>query len=129
MIIVCGCVEGNNYLNTGGRYNPGTDSWTATSTTNAPTARSNQTAVWTDSEMIIWGGTSGFFDFNTGGRYCAAAPSPTPTPTSTPTTTPTATATATATVTSTATPTPTPTPCTGRCAPTPTPRPTPAPRT
>ena len=23
-------------FNTGGRYNPGTDSWTATSTTNAP---------------------------------------------------------------------------------------------
>ena len=27
-------------LNTGGRYNPSTDSWTATSTTNAPAARS-----------------------------------------------------------------------------------------
>ena len=26
-------------LNTGGRYDPGTDSWTATSTTNAPSAR------------------------------------------------------------------------------------------
>ena len=25
-------------LNTGGRYDPGTDSWTATSTTNAPMA-------------------------------------------------------------------------------------------
>ena len=44
------------YLNTGGRYNPGTDSWTATSTTNAPTARHCHTAVWTGSEMIVWGG-------------------------------------------------------------------------
>ena len=44
-------------LNTGGRYNPGTDSWTATSTTNAPDARDSHTAVWTGSEMIVWGGT------------------------------------------------------------------------
>ena len=28
-------------FNTGGRYNPNTDSWTATSTTNAPAAREN----------------------------------------------------------------------------------------
>ena len=43
-------------LNTGGRYNPSTDSWTATSTTNAPSARDDHTAVWTGSEMIVWGG-------------------------------------------------------------------------
>ena len=43
-------------LNTGGRYNPGTDSWTATSTTDAPAARVAHTAVWTGSEMIVWGG-------------------------------------------------------------------------
>ena len=43
-------------LNTGGRYNPSTDSWTATSTTNAPTGRRGHTAVWTGSEMIVWGG-------------------------------------------------------------------------
>ena len=44
------------HLNTGGRYNPSTDSWTATSTTNAPAARDGHTAVWTGSEMIVWGG-------------------------------------------------------------------------
>ena len=43
------------YLNTGGRYNPSTDSWTATSTTNAPSTRDARTAVWTGSEMIVWG--------------------------------------------------------------------------
>ena len=32
------------------------DMWTATSTTNAPTARDYHTAVWTGSEMIVWGG-------------------------------------------------------------------------
>src|SRR4029077_18388645 len=56
--------------NTGGRYNPSTDSWTATSATNAPTARYTHTAVWTGSEMILWGGTIGSgTNFTTGGRY------------------------------------------------------------
>jgi N-acetylneuraminic acid mutarotase len=101
-MIVWGGVDANGptYLNTGGRYNPGTDSWIATSTTNAPAGRELHTAVWTDSQMIVWGGDNGGPYLNTGGRYCAATPTPTPTPT----------------------------PCTGRCAPTPRPRPTPAPR-
>ncbi|MGC8802760.1 MAG: Kelch repeat-containing protein [Bacteroidales bacterium] len=57
-----------NYLNTGGRYNPATDSWTATNTNNAPQGRWYHTAVWTGSEMIIWGGFKSLF-LNTGGRY------------------------------------------------------------
>src|SRR5206468_664918 len=112
---------------TGGRYNPGTDTWTSTSTINAPSGRVAHTAVWTGGEMIIWGGADDTNYLNTGGRYCAqssATPTPTPTATATVTSTPTATATPTATP----TPTPTPTPCTGRCTPTPRPRPTPAPR-
>ena len=32
------------------------DTWTATATTNAPSARSYNTALWTGSEMIVWGG-------------------------------------------------------------------------
>jgi N-acetylneuraminic acid mutarotase len=55
-------------LNTGGRYIPSTDSWTATNTINAPDARGSHTAVWTGSEMIVWGG-SGPTNLNTGGRY------------------------------------------------------------
>jgi hypothetical protein len=39
-MIVWGGATNTDYLNTGGRYNPSTDSWTATSTTNAPSARS-----------------------------------------------------------------------------------------
>jgi N-acetylneuraminic acid mutarotase len=47
---------------------PCTDNtWTSTSTTNAPAARTGHTAVWTGSEMIIWGGCCPFT--NTGGRY------------------------------------------------------------
>ena len=46
-----------------------TDSWTATSIINAPTARDYHTAVWTGNEMIVWGGTSQSGVTNTGGRY------------------------------------------------------------
>jgi hypothetical protein len=61
-------VTGN--LNTGAGYNPSTDSWIATSIINAPTGRILHTAVWTGSEMIIWGGDGGNnIYFNTGGRY------------------------------------------------------------
>jgi hypothetical protein len=41
------------------------DTWTATTTANAPLARYAHTAVWTGSEMIVWGG----WLTNTGGRY------------------------------------------------------------
>ena len=44
------------YVNTGGRYNPSTDSWTATSTFNAPDGRYAHTAIWTGNRMIVWGG-------------------------------------------------------------------------
>jgi N-acetylneuraminic acid mutarotase len=40
------------------------DTWTPTTITNAPAARDGHTAVWTGSEMIVWGG-----GFNSGGRY------------------------------------------------------------
>jgi N-acetylneuraminic acid mutarotase len=62
-------VFGQIELNTGGRYNPISDSWTATSTTNAPSGRDSHTAVWTGSEMIVWGGYDGFTNISTGGKY------------------------------------------------------------
>ena len=43
------------------------DTWTATN--HAPINRYGHTAVWTGSEMIVWGGTDGYFELNTGGRY------------------------------------------------------------
>jgi len=66
-MVVWGGYDGSNppvYLNTGGRYNPTTDSWVATSISGVPTARSNHTAIWTGTEMIVWGG-----GYNTGGKY------------------------------------------------------------
>ena len=69
MIVWGGADTRSTTLNTGGRYNPSTDSWTATSTTNAPAGRFDHTAVWTGSEMIVWGGFDWQLRFNTGGRY------------------------------------------------------------
>ena len=84
-MIVWGGYDGSSsYFNTGGRYcaqpPPCTDdTWTPTSLTNAPSARSGYTAVWTDTEMIVWGG-GGFGGLvNTGGRYCAQPGALTPT--------------------------------------------------
>jgi hypothetical protein len=61
-------------LNTGGRYDPATNTWTATGTTNAPSGRQSHTAIWTGSEMIVWGGLGNLGDSDTGGRYCAQPP-------------------------------------------------------
>src|SRR6266436_374651 len=44
--------------------------WAPTSLTNVPSSRDAHTAVWTGTEMIVWGGTQGGNNFfNTGGRY------------------------------------------------------------
>jgi hypothetical protein len=67
-MIVWGGFSDGIFTNTGGRYIPVTDTWTATSTTNAPSARDFHTAVWIGSEMIVWGGGAGG-ETNTGGRY------------------------------------------------------------
>ncbi len=69
--------------NDGGRYNPANDSWMATSTgKNVPVARMIHTAVWTGSEMIVWGGeaiASTYIPLNSGGRYTPATDSWLPT--------------------------------------------------
>jgi N-acetylneuraminic acid mutarotase len=46
------------------------DTWTATSVINAPLARIEHTAVWTGSEMMVWGGIDDSLNYlNSGGRY------------------------------------------------------------
>ena len=46
------------------------DTWTATSTSNAADGRDLHTAVWTGSEMIVWGGIIDPIIYtNTGGKY------------------------------------------------------------
>ena len=75
MIVWGGCSINNigfcsDFLNTGGRYNPSIDTWVATTQVNAPEARTDHLAVWTGSEMIIWGGdrNASFGSPVTGGR-------------------------------------------------------------
>jgi hypothetical protein len=43
-------------LQDGGRFNPVTNTWSPFSGEGAPSARSSHSAVWTGTEMIIWGG-------------------------------------------------------------------------
>jgi hypothetical protein len=45
------------------------DTWTPTSVPHAPPGRVEHTAVWTGSEMIVWGGARLNSRVNTGGRY------------------------------------------------------------
>jgi N-acetylneuraminic acid mutarotase len=52
----------------------GVGSWTATATLNAPSPRKEATAVWTGTEMLVWGGENGT-RLNTGGRYNPATDS------------------------------------------------------
>ena len=59
----------SGYFNSGGVYDPLTGSWSPTDIANAPTARSGHTAVWTGTEMIVWGGAEIGGLTKTGGRY------------------------------------------------------------
>ena len=51
-------VSSNIDTNTGGRYDPETDTWSSTSLAGAPSPRSYHTAVWTGRVMSVWGGYS-----------------------------------------------------------------------
>ncbi|MEO5721839.1 MAG: dockerin type I domain-containing protein, partial [Chthoniobacterales bacterium] len=85
MIIWGGLVNGDfpfQSTNTGARYNPATGAWIATPLLRAPEQRDAHTAVWTGSQMLVWGGV---LDpdtryTNTGGvYYVEAAPRVAPT--------------------------------------------------
>ncbi|MDB6071240.1 MAG: hypothetical protein JWL81_2411, partial [Verrucomicrobiales bacterium] len=60
MIVWAGSTS-SGYFPSGVRYNPTTDSWTTMSVTNMPTPRNRTlaSAVWTGTDMIIWGGFNG----------------------------------------------------------------------
>jgi hypothetical protein len=58
-----------NPMNGGGRYDPSTNTWASISMgPDFPDWRVHHTAVWTGTEMIVWGGDPGSA---TGARYCA----------------------------------------------------------
>ena len=76
MIIWGGRDASSEDLDDGGIYDPVANAWISSALTNAsgtlvPAPRHFHTAVWTGSEMIVWGGASGAANasVNTGGRY------------------------------------------------------------
>ena len=80
MIVWGGCEAGFSehscQSNSGGRYNPAANTWARTTFTGAASPRINHRAVWTGTEMIVWGGCSFVNDAcrasqvgTSGGRY------------------------------------------------------------
>jgi N-acetylneuraminic acid mutarotase len=62
------------WVNTGGIYDPETDTWAPTSIDGAPSPRTEHTAVWTGRRMVVWGGATSVgseppFVTDTGGVY------------------------------------------------------------
>jgi hypothetical protein len=57
-----GSIQTYSYYNDGGRYSPVGNNWAAMTIASAPAGRKIHTAVWTGSEMIVFGGdgNSGF---------------------------------------------------------------------
>jgi len=58
-------------VQSGGRFNPSTNVWSGLDVTDAPSPRYDHSAIWTGSEMIIWGGNTGCVDCAAvdGGRW------------------------------------------------------------
>ncbi len=83
MIVWGGFDTISGFTNTGGIYDPDSDTWTEMSTVNAPDGRDWFTAIWTGSKMIIWGGEAMVGGqqgpVNTGGIFDPALNSWTPT--------------------------------------------------
>jgi N-acetylneuraminic acid mutarotase len=55
--------------NTGGRYDPAADTWTATNLIGAPAGRQYHTAIWTGTRMVVWGGRGASSELADGRRY------------------------------------------------------------
>ena len=61
---------GYDYLDTGGVYDPASDTWRAMSTASAPWRRIEASAVWTGTKMLVWGGWGDVIGYlDTGGSY------------------------------------------------------------
>jgi N-acetylneuraminic acid mutarotase len=85
VIVWGGTARDDTPINTGGRYDPATDTWIPTSTgANVPSPRYFHEAVWTGTEMIVWGGNASYSTtLNTGGRYDPTTDTWSPTSTAT----------------------------------------------
>jgi hypothetical protein len=69
-MIIWGGLSSGGFLNDGGRFNPAVNIWSSLALVNAPQPRANHTAVWTGTEMIVWGGVLAVNTYtNDGSRF------------------------------------------------------------
>ncbi|MBI3140174.1 MAG: hypothetical protein HYZ15_16485 [Sphingobacteriales bacterium] len=68
-ILIFGKGWNGSYVSVGYRLNLTTRVWSKMSTTNMPSVREGHTAVWTGTELLIWGGRSGITFYNGGAKY------------------------------------------------------------
>ncbi|HOC55665.1 MAG TPA: kelch repeat-containing protein [Verrucomicrobiota bacterium] len=61
--------NGPTYFNSGARYNPTANTWTSLPANSAPSARVYHAAVWTGTQMIVWGGYNAGNSLVTGSHY------------------------------------------------------------
>jgi hypothetical protein len=82
-MILWGGQADSGEIDTGGRYTPATNAWTPTDTADPdlPEPRVWHSAVWTGTEMIVWGGSTADFGtyYRSGGRYNPSSDTWTPT--------------------------------------------------
>jgi len=71
MIVFGGADSSVDSVGDGASYDPAHGTWSVIATTNAPAARREHTAIWTGTEMIVWGGDAITQDtpLTDGGRY------------------------------------------------------------
>jgi len=60
-MLIWGGISLGNYVNDGALYDPRTDTWTAISTTNAPSPRLFFASGWDATNLFIWGGVNSRF--------------------------------------------------------------------
>lgn len=74
-LLVWGGYDSTSSLNTGGLYNPATNTWRATTLDNAPSPRGSMAAnsqmqgIWTGKYLLIWGGENASSIHTDGGWY------------------------------------------------------------
>jgi hypothetical protein len=69
LMVVWGGSNGAVVLNTGGEYNPSSNTWSATGVSASATARSRHSAVAANGFMLIFGGFDGIDELNSTLRY------------------------------------------------------------
>ncbi len=56
-MVIWGGTTVSTYVSNGYEYDPLMNTWLEITTTGAPSARTEHTAIWTGSQVILWGGS------------------------------------------------------------------------